>query len=628
MFNQNSVSALKTEFEKLSKILGRPDIRTTFNGSGAYTDNKTINVPEMDDTKIMTAKDQAIARGYHIHETGHVTDTDFSIASAKKPSKALHGIWNACEDVYIERKQIEKFSGAKRSLSATVDSVLGNENQHWEDNPEENAARRETWWTEIPYAALQLARKAAGYESKALDEYVSNIPNDLMSEALPFSQDMQDVQDTGESYDLAKKINRRMKAIGKDHESDQPEPDKPTAGKGDGDVTKEDSEGENGQGSSQQSSDDAEDDSDTSSDGDDGDDGDDGRGHSQKDSDSDDGGDKDGKAKGFSMDDAEDRAKENTDKVFGKYSSGRSGMDVEPCLLYDNHPDLWEAMHEKTQIPEILFRHKQIISSHVHHATRTKSELRASNAEARSNTGKDVRAYSARLARLLLSQESKRNEGGFSSGRIDRRRLSQLVAGNQNIFARTENTKTSETRLMIAVDGSSSMDQSKTMSAIHVVNDALGRANVKYDVTEWSGLRVNGVWQHIGSMPWIVTHKRSHENYRELQENLNFQPCGGDTPSYSALLSYAHIMSGWTEPRKVLLMLTDGAPNGGYEERRSFKKLVTKMEDAGIEVIGVGIDTDVQRMFNQSIQTDFNALGKTLLGSLEKLLISQGHAHA
>ena len=87
-------------------------------------------------------------------------------------------------------------------------------------------------------------------------------------------------------------------------------------------------------------------------------------------------------------------------------------------------------------------------------------------------------------------------------------------------------------------------------------------------------------------------------------------------------------MSGWTEPRKVLLMLTDGAPNGGYDERRSFKKLVTKMEDAGIEVIGVGIDTDVQRMFNQSIQTDFNALGKTLLGSLEKLLISQGHAHA
>ena len=115
---------------------------------------------------------------------------------------------------------------------------------------------------------------------------------------------------------------------------------------------------------------------------------------------------------------------------------------------------------------------------------------------------------------------------------------------------------------------------------------------------------------------------------RAPQSSLNFQPVGGDTPSYAALLSYAEIMSTWIEPRKVLIMLTDGMPNGGWDERRRFKKLVSRMEDSGIEVIGVGIDEDVSRMFNSSIQSDFDELGKTLLGSLEKLLISQGHAHA
>ena len=628
MFTQNSVRALKTEFEKLSKIMGRPDIRTTFNGSGAYTNNKTINVPEMDDTATMTPKDQAIARGYHIHETGHVTDTDFSLASAKKPSKHLHGIWNACEDVYVERKAIEKFVGAKRSLSATVDSVLESENKHWNDDAAANAARRKTWWTEIPYAALQLARKAAGYESKALDAYVNDIPDDLLTEALPFSERMTGVQNTGESYALAKDINRRMNAIAKSNEEDEPQTDKPQGSTDNPEGQTEEGEGKaQGQGEGQQ--DDTDNPKGGGGDGEEEGEDDGGKASDTEDGDEDGEGDGEG-AKGFSMEDAEDRAKDNTNKVFGKYSSGNSTpICVEPCQMHDTHAELWKAMHQKAVKAGMNNgKGSGIINMHMGEASRKKEYLQDLNTACREQIGSDVRAYAARLARLLLSQESKRNEGGYSSGRIDRRRLSQLVTGNQNIFARTENIKTSETRLMIAIDGSSSMNQQKTMRAIHVVNDGLGRANLKYDVSEWSGLDLDEANRMIGCLPWIVHHKKSHENYRVLQSSLNFQPVGGDTPSYAALLSYADIMSNWIEPRKVLIMLTDGMPNGGWDERRRFKKLVSRMEDSGIEVIGVGIDEDVSRMFNSSIQSDFDELGKTLLGSLEKLLISQGHAHA
>ena len=617
MFNQNSVAALKTEFDKLSEIMGTKGIRTTFIGQGAYTNGKTINLPEMDMAASMTPHDQAIARGYHIHEVGHVTDTDFGLAKAKKPPKHLHGIWNACEDVLVERKACEKYSGSKRSLQATVDSVLGNENKHWSDNPEENAARRETWWTEIPYAALQQARKNAGYESDALDAYIEDMPDDLAKEARRFAKEMYATADTGESYELAKKISKRVKALGKElGEEDEPQP-KPTHKKPNPEGEDGDDEGE-GKGKGQDKPDQ--------------DEGEEGDGEGE-DGDKPDGDKPDAdkpKPKGFSMEDAEDRKADNMQDVFGKYGPKPNTRRVctQFCAVHDTHLDLWKSLEQQVQIANVKARVTDIIVGQWRKADKHKDRLAEENLRAREQIGKDVSAYGARLARLLMSQESKRNEGGYSSGRIDRRRLSQLVAGNQNIFARTEDVRTSETRLMLAVDGSSSMRSINTMSAVHVVNDALGRAGVKYDVTEWGGLSLGGGRDVMGELPWIVTHKHSHENYRKLQTTLNFQPVGGDTPSYAALMTYANMMSSWHEPRKILLMLTDGEQNGNNRERDMCSTLVKEMEAIGIEVIGIGIGIDVSEMFEKSVLTDFNKLGETLLGSLEKLLISQGHAHA
>ena len=617
MFNQNSVAALKTEFDKLSEIMGTKGIRTTFIGQGAYTNGKTINLPEMDMAASMTPHDQAIARGYHIHEVGHVTDTDFGLAKAKKPPKHLHGIWNACEDVLVERKACEKYSGSKRSLQATVDSVLGNENKHWSDNPEENAARRETWWTEIPYAALQQARKNAGYESDALDAYIEDMPDDLAKEARRFAKEMYATADTGESYELAKKISKRVKALGKElGEEDEPQP-KPTHKKPNPEGEDGDDEGE-GKGKGQDKPDQ--------------DEGEEGDGEGE-DGDKPDGDKPDAdkpKPKGFSMEDAEDRKADNMQDVFGKYGPKPNTRRVctQFCAVHDTHLDLWKSLEQQVQIANVKARVTDIIVGQWRKADKRKDRLAQENLSARAQIGKDVSAYGARLARLLMSQESKRNEGGYSSGRIDRRRLSQLVAGNQNIFARTEDVRTSETRLMLAVDGSSSMRSHYTTSAVHVVNDALGRAGVKYDVSEWGGLSLGGGRDVMGDLPWIVTHKHSHENYRKLQTTLNFQPVGGDTPSYAALMTYANMMSSWHEPRKILLMLTDGEPNGNNRERDMCSTLVKEMEAIGIEVIGIGIGIDVSEMFEKSVLTDFNKLGETLLGSLEKLLISQGHAHA
>ena len=607
MFSQNSVASLQTEFDKLSKIMGASEVRTTFEGEGAYTNGKVINLPAMDMNEDMTARDQAIARGYHIHEVGHITDTDFSLASAKKPSREVHRYWNACEDVMIERKAIDKFSGAKRSLSATVDSVLANENKHWSDNPEKNKERRDKWWTEVPYAALQQARHDAGYESDALNEYIEDMPDLLAKEAQKFGAAMTAAADTAECYELAKKIKRRVAALEKKYGQEvQTTPQIQAPQKGD--------EGEGDYGSDQQSRD--EDQSglnDYAADDEEGD----GAGAGAGDDEGDDDGDGDSDivgAGGFDLEAAEKREQDNMNKILGAYNK-TSGQTISKDIasVYETHAECWDDRRKRMHIgsSHTCIQMIKYAKDAVLHAAGT-------NDYARSKIPSDVNSYGARLARLLLSQESKRNEGGHSSGKVDRRRLAQLVAGNENIFARTEYTKTSETRIMLAVDGSSSMSLTQTIAAIHVVNDALGRAGVKFDVSEWAGHNDHSA---------IVTHKHAHQSYKTLHKTLTYQPCGGDTPSYSALLSYAQMMLNWQEPRKILLMITDGVPNDGRQEIELCGGLIRQMEASGIEVIGIGVEVDIGRMFTKYVRTDFSKLGETLLGSLEKLLISQGHAH-
>ena len=613
MFSQNSVSALATEFDKLSRILGAKDVDTTFSGDGAYTNGSEINLPAMDMTADMSPEDQAIMRGYHIHEVSHVTDTDWELAK-KKRDKNLHRIWNCCEDVFVERKAMEKYAGARKNLEKTIEHVLGRENAHWKENPEDQAERERTWWNEIPYAALQQARKEMGYDSEAIDEYLAGLPKQLAKEAKRWAGKMQDADDSVEAEKLARTIKRRMAKLGRENAEDEEQqqaqmPSTPQQGEGD---STDDSNGKQSQAQS--------------------DDGQQGEGdQSGGDQQGDDGEDKP-EPKGFTLEDAEAREEGAMQDVFGKYNDGNSTFATQPAVVYRDHQEIWDDVKKKldTSNAKKHSRASRIISDYGPYIRgNSERQIRISK-EAHENMGSDVRQYAARLARLLMSQEDRRNEGGYASGRIDRRRLAQLVAGNPNVFARPNITKTSETRIMIGVDGSTSMSDQLTYRAIHAVNDCLGRANVKFDLTEWSGLDFHE--DGLGYNPSIVYHKTASERYTKVRDSLVFQPVGGDTPTYSALLAYAQMMSEWKEPRRILLMLTDGEPNGYYRgEPGKVRDLQAKMTKAGIEVYAIGIQANekcMSKMFDKYVMTDFDSLGQTMLGGIEKMFLSEGHAHA
>ena len=608
MFSQNSVSALATELDKLSRIMGNKDVRTTFQGTGAFTNGTRVNVPAMDMTAELDPTHQAIMRGYHIHEVSHVTDTDFGVFK-KRGVKKIKDIWNCAEDVFIERKAMEKYAGARKNLQQTINHVLGSENEFRRANPDDPQCNRERWWKEIPYAALQQARKDMGYESEELDEYVKGLPKELAREARKFAKRMIASESSDDALKVARSMKRRMDKLGTPEQEEEQEQETPPQ-KGQGDDT-EDGEGQ----------------ADGENDGDDGDEEDGTKGNG--------GDEEDDEGEGFDIGAAQQRADDAMSDVFGKYNSGNSNVCQNLSLVFPNHSELWNYYHDIINAePNSRNSRKVVNDAYLTPYNRERYGMdKDLTTQCREGMPDDVRQYSARLARLLMSQEDRRNEGGYSSGRIDRRRLSQLVAGNDNVFTRPSITKTSETRLMIAVDGSSSMCEASTIQAVLALNSCLGRAGIKYDIVEWSGLDFRNDADTFQAQTSIVYHKKASESWRKINEVFQFLPVGGGTPTYASITSVSRIMSGWTEPRKVCLFLTDGVPDGhGRGEVGMVGKHTKAMRDGGIEVYGIGIgarEKTMREMFGEHVvMTDFSRLGNTLLGGIERLLISEGHAHA
>ena len=617
MFNNNNPLGLQKELNGLSKVMGRKDIETTFQGDGAWADNKTINVPAMDLNATLSNEEMAAMRGYHIHEVAHITDTDYGLWNSKRCTKEKRATWNAMEDVLIERKAIEQYAGARKNLEATCNMVLERENTIDQANRDAGVDPYSKWWESIDYAALQMARKQMGYESPALDEYIEALPKKLRKEASKFVGDAIAADGTQDTFDLATKIRKRMGKIERDQEKEE---DVNTTTKGQG----EQGEGEGQEGEGQQGQE-GEGEGDVggsgSQDGDDGDSPQEGTSTQER------------MARGDNI--AEDIANNNGGKA-NKYL----GLDSRASNTFIGYM----AFHE--YIVGQLEKHKRIIRpSTAGHVTRwSQPRFRRKYQDLLRHVNEDVstRQYSARLARLLLAREDKRFVGGHLDGRVDRRRLAQLVAGQRNVFTHQETLRTDDTIVSIIVDSSGSMEVNPTCKALCVLNECLSKANVDYEICSWTGYSnnqwKNRNWQHDHS-PFnsngLVELKSVTQrgNNPQVRSNIaNFLTQEGNTPTFGTIQAVAQRCIGHSHSRRVVLFLTDGIPDAGLCEITEVSKVVNAMSGIGIETIGVGIGCSknaMGMMFGSNyIAVDFNSLGLSLLGQIETLLVGRSHEAA
>jgi hypothetical protein len=620
MFNNNNPIALQKELEGLSKVMGRKDIQTTFQGEGAWADGKNVNIPEMDVDAQLSPDEMATLRGYHIHEVAHITETDYDLWRGKKSvTKEKRATWNAMEDVFIERRAQEQYAGARRNLEATCNTVLGRENEIDSQLRALGEDPYAKWWESIDYAALQLSRQRMGYESPALDEYVSNLPAKLRKEAEKFVGDALDANSTEDTFRLATKIRRRMGKLNKDNEGDdgssgtqrqQQQGQQSGDAQGQGQGKSQEQGDEQGQGDAQGQGDDA-------------------QPHGQE-------------QQGTSTQDRMERAEGVAEDISGKHRTHEVGRT--------------DRRMAKTFVGYMEF-HEYIVEQVMKHPNMKPLAQRCISNWSRPTWGSDysvllemmksdtsARQYSARLARLLLAREDKRFVGGQLDGRVDRRRLAQLVAGQRNVFTHQETLRTDDTIVTVAVDASASMEMFKTRKALALLNECLGKANVDYEILSWTGYNRAFLQTNFGGKPCpfnsngLVELKNITQrgNNPQVRKNIaNYLEQDGWTPTFAAMQAVAQRSVKQSQTRRIVLFLTDGDPDGSRLEQLEVGKVVRAMTKVGIETIGVGIgkylsQKGMARMFGASkiAVSDEGELGVSLLGQIETLLVGRAHEAA
>lgn len=259
-----------------------------------------------------------------------------------------------------------------------------------------------------------------------------------------------------------------------------------------------------------------------------------------------------------------------------------------------------------------------------------------------------------RLQRHLLSLQQRKWSFDLEEGMIDASRLPRLITdyAQTAIFKQEEESPFIHTVVTLLLDNSGSMRGRPitiTALAADILAQTLERCGVKVEILgfttkSWKGGKIYGEWLKAGKplnpgrlnellhiiykaadMPW----QRSRLNLGlMLKDGLLKENIDGE-----ALLWAYHRLRKRTEPRKILLILSDGAPvddatlsnNGGDYLENHLRTIIKQIEhDPRIELSAIGIGHDVSRYYANAITLqNSDTLGEVMTEQLEKLFVKE-----
>ncbi|MCG5531727.1 VWA domain-containing protein, partial [Halorhodospira halochloris] len=97
-----------------------------------------------------------------------------------------------------------------------------------------------------------------------------------------------------------------------------------------------------------------------------------------------------------------------------------------------------------------------------------------------------------------------------------------------------------------------------------------------------------------------VTQVLTHDDRVGARTGAFVQKARGSTPMTGALWFAAADLLARSEPRKVVLVLTDGEPN----DTDSTLSMISRAQSAQLEMIGIGIQHRVDHLFPQAVRID------------------------
>ena len=203
----------------------------------------------------------------------------------------------------------------------------------------------------------------------------------------------------------------------------------------------------------------------------------------------------------------------------------------------------------------------------------------------------------AALQGLVQSQTLSRSQHASRGRRLDGKRLHRLPQGETKLFQRQQTKVAPNTAIHLLLDKSESMGYPVTDSQ----GQSLGsRMPMALEATLALALAFEGI---PGVNPGVTAFPGRQDDsvYRLLEHGQRVSArtgafslaATGSTPMTEAIWFGSASLLRCREPRKVLLVMTDGQPN----DTLSTLELLQRCRDSGIETVGVGLGLDVSHLF-------------------------------
>ncbi|ADC64171.1 VWA domain-containing protein [Allochromatium vinosum] len=574
-------------------------------GDQAHTDGRMIQIPTLADT----AQAHTLAFGYLAHEAGHVRLTDFN--HPRHPTALGRCIENILEDVRIEQAMIRDYPGTRQTLDTVVETLIaqGRLSPVTPNNtPSEILVngllalsraryRRQSALTRHAQTADQVMRQVFG------SRFVPRL-HGLLTEIPTLTS-------TAETIALAQRIIALI-----EQESQEPEDSgtSTAADTGEG----EPPESRPGCGTDRDdpsSRAEAEADSPTSQDTES--DPQDATGTGAEDQ------DRIEATEHTTNPRRQSTSNTDTDPASVDTTAGRqttpSSTDLVSSAMQDALQSTLEAGEH--QLPEDLFQTvAETLGAQSVYAPTLLPTMERFRGEPHPGQSALQRAkihsakLTARLHALVEAQTLEQTQITPRGRALSSTHLHRAGVGNPRIFRLRDHKTAPNTALHLLIDLSGSMAGGQDVLALDA---ALALALALEPI--------KGVSCAVSAFPGIegqedrITGLLGHGERVATRAGAFVQRGRGGTPMTGALWFAAADLLGRPEARKVILTLTDGVPN----DIDSTRDLIRQATAAGLQMLGVGIEVDVSRVFPHAIRiNDIADLKRELFHITEHLLLA------
>jgi len=500
---------------------------------------------------------EVLVNGYLDHEAAHCRFTDFDAQRSK--DDFTNWVENALEDIRIEDLMGRLYPGCRKHLAALQEKLIhdGDEAPLGSDAPE-NAVLSAYMLRRLRFEVLGQASTEA-LALQASERFEEIFPKGLATKLTTMMAKVTETRSTQEVIDLA----ARIVALLKDESEEPEEPEDSQESKGSG--GQDDNQG----GGSPQAGD-------GSQDGSGGNDSGQGSEADRR------------KALANALQgDAKDLAKDQGQKVadkLGRHADPKAATIAEA----DDASGGGGAGHGSGSLG--------------FGATIDESMVRQASARLRS-----------RLAGLIQTETLAQTSRGRSGRRIDRRMLPRLNHGDPRMFRVELEGEEVDTAVTVLLDRSGSMNGRE----LKIAREA--SLAVTYALDE-----IQGVNPSAFAFPGAGGSKHQvqtlHRRGQRVQADQFGISAAGGTP-----LTEAAWFAGWdllcaNEPRKILIVVTDGGP----DDPRGAQDVMSRLRSDGIETLGIGIANKIASALIPESRTirGVEELSSALFEMLERKLVS------